>query len=374
MPSVLEAIVLGLGGMGSSTLYHLAKKGIPALGIEQFEKAHSLGSSHGKSRLIRKAYFEHSNYVPLLERSYSLWDEIAKRSGRPLFHPTGLILYGSPTKSTVLSGVRSSAKLHSIPIEELSPAVCAQRFPRLVVPEGFVGIYEPTGGYLEVENCVKAYCEEAERLGAELHFRERVIRWGKKGNAIQVVTDRQSYLTRKLLITAGPWSQDFLGELSVPLTVRRVPMYWFRCGTGFTEEEGMPSFAFDLPSGFIYGFPALRGEGIKIAPHLPGAEVSDPTHLDRNFLESELGPVAQCIRSYLPGVETVPVQSAVCMYTLTPDSHFVIDQLPAFEGVFFAAGFSGHGFKFSSVVGEILSDLSTSGKTDQPIDFLRIRR
>lgn len=369
-----DVIVLGLGGMGSSSVFHLAQKSVSVLGIEQFEIAHAKGSSHGESRLIRKAYFEHPNYVPLLERSYLLWGELSKASGKKLLHQTGLVIYGPEKGGKVLPGVRSAANLHGLKIEEYSAGECEKRFPKLKVPEGFVGIYEPTGGYLELENSISAYCELAKKNGASLHFNEKVTAWKKEKNTIRVTTDKNEYLTKKLVITAGPWSQEILGDIGVKLTVKRVPMFWFPTTSGFAEKEGMPSFAYDLPWGFIYGFPNIAGQGVKISPHLPGSTVTDPYKIDREVQKEELDPVTQCINKYLPGVDPTPTKSVVCMYTMSPDSHFIIDQHPSCEGVYLAAGFSGHGYKFASVIGEVMSDLSTTGKTDQPIDFLRIRR
>lgn len=369
-----DTIVLGLGAMGASTAYHLAKHQKKVLGLEQFECAHAKGSSHGATRLIRQAYFEHPDYVPLLRRSYELWDELFKRHGKNYFHKTGVVIYGPENGGKILPGIRLASREHQIPIQEFSAQEASKRFPLLKVPEGYSAILEPGAGFLEVENCVRVHCEEAQKLGATLKFNEEVLGWESTNQSVTVKTTKGSYSASHLVITAGPWSSKILKNFGMSLKVQRVPLYWFEANNEYSESNGFPSFAYDLPYGFIYGFPYKKGEGIKISPHIPGPEVENPTLLDKNSTAEELEPVVKCLREYFPEINPTPIKSAMCMYTMSKDTNFIIDTYPGHPNVHFAAGFSGHGFKFSSVVGEVLTELTLDGKTKSPIDFLRIRK
>ncbi len=373
MSKKYDVIVLGLGGMGTSASYYLTQKKLKVLGLEQFDLAHSKGSSHGKSRLIRKAYFEHPDYVPLLKRSYELWDALIKDSGQEVLKRTGLIIYGPKEGGKVLPGIRQSAALHDLKIEEYSEAECRKKFPKLKVPGDFVGVYEPGAGYLEVEKAVQAYGELAQNAGAELHFAEEILGWKKKDSHYEVKTIKGSYEAEQLVITAGAWSSKVLGDIGMELVVRRVPLFWFDAGQDYSFREGFPCFAYDMPYGFIYGFPYVEGEGIKIAPHIAGEVVTNPSELNRELLPGDSEPVLKCLQECLPEISPKIKSSAVCMYTMSKDSHFIVDTHPRFPGVHFACGFSGHGYKFASVIGEVLSDLVKNGRSKQPTGFLKLR-
>jgi sarcosine oxidase len=360
-----DCIVLGVGGMGSSACYHLSERKQKVLGLEQFGIAHDRGSSHGETRLIRKAYFEHPNYVPLLQRSYELWDELGVKAQTPLLHRTGLVIFG-PGNGKILKGIRKSAKEHSLSITEF-PDEAAKTFPPLQAPTGFDAIYEKEGGFLEVEKCVETHITQARKTGADLRFQEKVESWKSEKDGVVVHTQRGKYWAKRLIVTAGAWTRQIFSDLGMSLKVCRAPLYWFSSSVKIDV-----CFAFDLPYGFIYGFPTINGL-IKIAHHKPGDEVPDPTCVDRNLNEADALPVVQAIGECLPGVDPTPRRSAVCLYTMTQDENFIIDQYPGDPRVIFAAGFSGHGFKFSSVIGEILCDLALTGVTRHPIDFLRLR-
>ncbi|CAK4069442.1 unnamed protein product [Aphanomyces euteiches] len=371
-----DVIVLGVGGMGSSACQNLAKRGLSVLGIEQFDMAHGLGSSHGKSRMIRKAYHEHPDYVPLLRRSYDLWDDLEHHTGDKLFHRTGVLYVGHNTTSESLQGVELSASQHDIPIEPLSPEDFHSRFPQFKLPQDYRAIFEPDAGFINVEGAVTAFCKEAQRLGATLHFNERVERWTSDGTSVTVHTSRGVYRAAKLIITAGAWSSQFLQlqEKDVfPLTVNKVSLFWFNSPQP-EKLTDMPCYGFEMPYGFVYGFPFNAQDGIKVAIHLPGENVADPSNLDRTVPPEELASVAQCVRECMPYVDASTTKdSAACMYTMSADGHFVLDLHPDYSNVAFAAGFSGHGFKFCPVIGEVLTDLVTTGTTEHPIGFLRRR-
>lgn len=368
-----DVIVLGLGGMGSSTLYHLAKSGLKVLGLEQFTEAHDLGSSHGKTRLIRKAYFEHPNYVPLLKQSYDLWHELEFVSQEKLLHLTGLTIFGN-SESQILKGIRHSRDEFSLNVLEHSSSQAQQWNSAFRIPKGFVGLEEPGAGFLEVEKCVQTHLTMARKLGAETKFQEPSLSWGADAKGVWVQTSKQKYQAGKLIITAGPWTQEILKDLKLNLEVRRVVQFWFRGKNNSILNQIRQCFAFDMPYGFIYGFPTFANSTeLKVAIHKPGAIVSEPSRMDRSWNQEDHALVSQFLKEVLPEVDNQPSQGSVCLYTMTPDEHFVIDQHPQFERVSFAAGFSGHGFKFASAVGKILSDGCHDGNYTNLIDFLRIR-
>ncbi|NBX75613.1 MAG: N-methyl-L-tryptophan oxidase [Proteobacteria bacterium] len=368
-----DCIVLGLGAMGSSTAYQLALKGKKVLGLEQFTCAHDRGSSHGETRLIRKAYFEHPDYVPLLERSYQLWKELELRSRKKLLHETGLVIFGEEKKSQILQGVRLSSSRYGIPIEEWDYKTIQKRFPQANVSSSFIGLYEKSGGYLEVENCVQTFCEQAGHLGSELHFEEPVNSWKKTESGFEVMTSKGTYHAQQLVITTGSWNGILLKEANPFLKVHRAPLFWFESQGKFKKEKGVPCFAFDVPEGFFYGFTESGGE-VKIALHQPLELVKDPSREDRSVKPEEAKPVTDFVVEYLKDLNPEPTRGAICFYTLSPDTHFILDAIPDCPGGFWAGGFSGHGFKFASLIGEVLSDWVIDGKTRSPVQFLAMRR
>ena len=374
-----DAIVAGVGGVGSAALFHLAARGARVLGLDRFPIAHDRGSSHGQTRLIRQAYFEHPHYVPLLRRAYTLWNELEGRTGEKLYHESGLLQLGSP-QGEVLSGVRASALAHDLPIEELSAGEVANRYPGFSVPEGFEAIFERRAGYLMVEQCVAAHAAEAVKLGAVLQTGETILAWrpegaGAAGTGVFVETDRGQYAADRLILTAGPWAGDLLSGLGIPLEVRRKPLFWFQTRDAtYDAARGCPGFVYDLPHGFFYGMPRIDGLGIKVAEHTGGRVVADPLAVDRTLDVTEESRVADFVSKHLPAATGECTEHVVCMYTMTRDSHFIVDRHPEFSQVAFAAGLSGHGFKFAGVLGEALAQLALDGASSLPIAFLSARR
>jgi len=366
-----DIIILGVGGMGSATCYELAKRGVKVTGIEQFTIAHDKGSSHGDTRIIRQAYFEHPDYVPLLKRAYELWDILENESKKELFHKIGIVFYGPSQGSQILPLVSQAAKKFNIPIEEIDRAEALKRWPCFVPPEEFAAIYEPNAGYLEVENCVRTFAQLAKANGAKIVEGEKVTKWRATTNRVEVTTNKNTYTADHLVITAGAWSHQLLTDLNIPLTVHRNLLFWYQADAIYNN---IPCFGFEMPDGFIYGFPNINNTGVKIAEHTPGDKVSNPDNLDRQLHNKDKENIERFVKQSLPGIHPNKlIKHATCMYTMTSDAHFVIDQHPQFENVTFAAGFSGHGFKFAAVIGEILADLATSGATKMPIDFLKLR-
>jgi sarcosine oxidase len=368
-----DVVVLGLGGMGSSAAYHLAKRGLKILGLEQFTEAHALGSSHGKTRLIRKAYFEHPDYVPLLDRSYELWNEIEKESREKLFHDTGLTIFGDGN-STILKGIKNSRDKFNLDVKELGLEAAQNWNSHFKVPKDFIGLTEDEGGFLEVEKCVSSYLQVARKIGAELRFEEPCLNWGTEGKGVWVQTSKEKFFADKLVITAGPWTSSILRDLNLKLQVHRVVQFWFQGKNSSVLNQIKNCFAFDMPYGFIYGFPIFsNSQTLKVAIHKPGDKVSDPNQVDRQITEKDHFEVSRFLNEVMPEIDPKPVEGSVCLYTMTPDEHFIIDTHPKFSQVSLACGFSGHGFKFASAVGSILSDLTITGESSDLGDFLRIR-
>jgi len=369
-----DAIVLGVGGVGSAALYHLARRGARVLGIERFEPGHDRGSSHGQSRLIRQAYYEHPSYVPLVQRAFELWRELESQSGQDLYHQVGLLQVG-PRDGEVLSGVRASSRTHGLPIDELSRAEAQQRFPAFRIPESCEAIFEQRAGYLHVEQAVQAHACLAVANGATLRTGEAIRQWRVAGNGVEIETDKGTYRAERLIVAAGAWAGVLLADLGIPLEVRRKPLYWFRTRSdAYRPEQGCPGFLFDLPQGCFYGVPQIDGVGVKVAEHTGGPVVADPLAVDRTLDAADLQRVADFVSAHLAEATTECVQHTVCMYTMTPDAHFVVDRHPRYPQVSFAAGLSGHGFKFTCVLGEALSQLALDGTTPLPIEFLSAQR
>ena len=374
MPANYDVIVLGVGGMGSAACLHLARRGARVLGLEQFSLGHDRGSSHGESRIIRQAYFEHPDYVPLLFRAYDLWHDLERVTGRTLWHRTGLILSGPPDGETI-SGAKLSASLHSLALEELTAEAASARWPAFQFPLDHAIVFEPAAGTLLVDACVQAHIEEARRHGADLRANETVRSWDSDGQSVVVRTDSGEYHARSLIITAGAWASRCVADLGVLLNVVRKFVAWFPIRAGeFRAEQGVPTYYFEFPHGTFYGFPSLDGTTIKVAEHSGGEPVTDPASVDRAMHSSDVERLRPFLIAQFPGIVPEPVRHSVCLYTLSPDQHFVVDLHPRWKNVAVACGFSGHGFKFAPVMGEALADLVQQGSTLLPIRFLGLSR
>jgi len=373
-----EVIVLGVGGCGASALYHLAKRGVRTIGIDRFEPGHDRGSSHGDTRIIRQAYFEHPDYVPLLHRAYDGWKELENETGAELLDLCGLLLLGPP-EGEILRGARLATERHGAPLEHLDRIDVAKRFPAVALPEEFAAAWEPLGGYLRVEDCVKTYAHRAVELGADLRIGETILGWSanKTNNrrGVRVETDQGVYEADRLVLCPGAWAPALLPDIAERsrMKVLRKVLLWY---PRRNERAPAPDHTFfvDLPFGAFYGFPCLDGRAVKLAEHTGGGIVEDPLELDRSLRENDsIGP-DRFVGEVLPGLVPQATRHTICMYTMTQDAHFLLDHHPAHPNVVFAAGFSGHGFKFMSALGEILSELTLDGHTSSPIDFLGIDR
>jgi monomeric sarcosine oxidase len=368
-----DAIVLGIGGVGSAALWRLAERGLRVLGIDRFFPPHEMGSSHGQTRIIRQAYFEHPDYVPLLLASYQGWEELEQLAGLRLKRETGL-LQGGPAGGVVVPGVTESASRHGLNVEQLSAEEIEHRWPAFRVPYGLPGVFERRAGFLHVERCVQAALDAARAAGAEMLCGTQVYEWSS-GDDVVVRTSQGDFSAGRIVIAAGPWAGDLLGPLGIRLEVRRKALMWYATiDRSASAEAGCPCFLFELPSGVFYGFPAIDDRGFKAAEHSGGEPVADPLEVDRSLRLSDQSPVDAFLNTHVPVVTTPCHEHAVCLYTMSPDENFIVDAHPDDRRIVFAAGLSGHGFKFATALGGALADLAVDGETPLPIGFLSLSR
>lgn len=368
-----DCIVIGTGGVGSAALYHAARRGLRVLGLDRFPPGHDRGSSHGQTRIIRQAYFEHPDYVPLVLRAYKLWDELSAACGEVLYHRTGLVQFGPPD-GVVLPGVLASAQRHGLPIERLAGKEAEARWPAFKVPPPLEAVYESDAGYLLVERCVEAHAALAQRLGAELCIGAAVRSWQADAAGVCVQTDGETFQARCLIIAAGAWAGQMLPELRLKLEVRRKAMYWFQAHGPQYAAEQMPCYLYELPQGVFYGMPRIDDRGVKAAEHTGGPPVADPLAVVRDIDPNDLARVRGFVSAHLPGVDTQPCHHSACLYTMSPDEHFILDLHPEHPHVAFAAGLSGHGFKFTCVLGEALAALVCGEHKPAELEFIGLNR
>tara|TARA_Y100001970_G_scaffold62336_1_gene79694 strand:+ start:55328 stop:56659 length:1332 start_codon:yes stop_codon:yes gene_type:complete len=374
-----DVIVIGVGSMGSSACYHIAKQGLSVLGLEQFDIPHEMGSHTGQSRIIRKAYFEHPNYVPLLERAYQNWRSLEKEISNQIYFKTGLLYFG-PSNHLLIKGTQKSAIKYGIKVNELDREEQLDKFPQFKVPENYTNLIEVDAGFVTPERAILSYTEQALKYKAIIHTKEKTLEWSKKDDIIQVKTNKQIYKCKKLVLTAGAWTSKFSNIKN--LNVTRQILAWAKPEKpDMFELNNFPCWTFADPSvnGIYYGFPSLprftfeEPSGFKFAHHTKG-KLTDPDIVNRNVSKEEEKTLVEAIKKFIPkGIETI-TSLKTCLYTYSPDEDFILDFYNNNEDVVIASGFSGHGFKFASVIGEILSELVTKGKSIHPINFLKSNR
>ncbi len=373
MSTEYEVVVLGAGGIGSAAFYHAAKLGRKVLALEQFGAAHDRGSSHGQTRIIRQAYFEHPDYVPLLRESYELWRELEQASGKHLFFETGLLEVGFPD-GPIVQGILRSAAEHRLAIEEISDAQFSQRFPTFCKVTDQVALFERNAGYLLVEQCVQAHLDAAIAAGGEFRPFARVSDIRQHKTRVLISTEQGDIFAHHVIVAAGAWTERLLGWLRPALQVRRKHQYWFPISDQrFQASAGCPTYFFETDDGHFYGFPILERGVSKVARHTGGDPVLDPTTVDRSMDQNELAKVRDFVRKHLGQTVDQPVLHSVCMYTMSADEHFIVDRHPEIPQIVFCAGLSGHGFKFAPALGRYLNSLS-DGTTDSRFDFLKSSR
>ncbi|QLG60507.1 N-methyl-L-tryptophan oxidase [Halorarum salinum] len=370
-----DVVVVGVGGMGSATAFHLADRGHDVLGLERYDVPHARGSSHGITRIIRRAYYEHPSYIPLVERAYDLWDDLAERTGRPVIHRTGSVDAG-PQGDVVFEGSRRSCEEHDIPHEVLTGAEVNDRFPGYDLPAEYRALYQPDGGFVVPEQAIIGHVRAAQAAGAEIRARESVRDWAETPDGgVRVWTDRGTYVADGLVLAAGAWNAklaDALDGLAVP---ERQVLAWFQPETpALFDPDAFPVWNLATPEGRFYGLPVYDVPGFKLGKyhHLgegvdPDDHETEPSRADELLLRDFAG-------KYFPEGAGPTMRLATCMFTNSPDEHFVLDTLPEHPQVAVGAGFSGHGFKFASVVGEVLADLAVDGESEHPIDMFGLDR
>jgi sarcosine oxidase len=377
MASRFDVIVVGVGGMGSAAAYHLARRGRRVLGLERFTIPNEMGSSHGVSRIIRLAYFEHPSYVPLLRRAYELWRDLERENGERILHMTGCIHVGAPGTQVYDGCLRSCAE-HGLEHEVLTSEEVMRRFPAYRLPSGTGAVVEAEGGFLVPEKCILAHAAGARAAGADLREEEAVLGWEAGDDGVRVRTDRDTYEADRLVLTAGSWNGKLAPGLAPLLQPERQVLAWLEVSRAdLFEQAAFPVFVMEVPEGMYYGFPLFTGgpPGLKLGRFHHLREAVDPDLLDRGGADSVDEEVLRSFAAtYLPEGAGKALAMKVCMFTNTPDEHFVIDLAPDEPRVVLGAGFSGHGFKFCSVVGEILADLAVDGGTRHQIELFQAGR
>ncbi len=370
-----DAVVLGLGVMGSAVLRSSAARGLRVLGIDRHHPPHALGSSHGRARMIREAYFEHPLYVPLVRHAYELWERLERESGTNLLRITGGAFIGNED-SGLVSGALESSRLHGIPVDVVDGAELGRVFPAFAQQPEVRAVLERRAGYLSPDRCVRALLDRAEESGAERRI-EEVFGWeidgSREGGRLRVITDGGEHLTDSLVLAAGPWLPG-LAKGPLPLTVERVVQASFAPDRPADHTaDSLPVFAWEFEPGRVfYGFPAIDG-AVKVGLH-HGTPVPDPDSASREVSTAETAEIRTLVREFLPGADGPLVEADICFYTKTPDGHFLIDRLPGLEQVLLVSSCSGHGFKFAPAIGELVADMLTQETIGFDISTFRLSR
>ena len=369
-----DAIVIGVGGMGSAAVYHLARQGVRVLGIERYDIPNEMGSSHGVTRMIRLSIQEGPSYVPLVRRAYELWRQLEKVAGERLLFTTGSIRAGIESNQ-MFQGSKEACDAHNIPYEVLTGPEANQRFPGYQLPEEAMTIYQPDGGFLLSERCIVAHVAAALDLGAEVHGRERVLGWQPKGDGVQVRTDRGAYSAHNLIVCSGAWTAKLLPRLAEFAKPERQVLAWFQPKRAqLFRPDTFPVFGLVVDEGRFYGFPSFGIPGFKVGRTHHLEQQVDPDTMDRESHLEDENVLRDFTRRYFPQAAGPTLGLKTCLFTNSPDGHFILDVLPGLPQVSVAAGFSGHGFKYCSVVGEIMADLAQHGDTRHDLSMFRLAR
>ena len=375
MASAYDTIVVGVGGMGAAALYQLAKRGQRVLGLERFDLGHAMGSSHGHTRILRLAYFEGSHYVPLARRAHRLWQEIGAEAGMRLLHVTGSLDLAPEGQGTV-ERARHSCVDHGLAHEMLDARQLASRYPALRLTPRHTGLLQPDGGFVLAEQAIFAHAGLALKHGADIHTGETVQSWRPTAaGGVEVTTDRATYAAGQLVLAAGAWIKSFAPDVLARVTTVKQAIGWFPVRQPeLFRPAALPVFILTVEEGNFYGLPLFEHAGFKLGgPHF-AREAIDPDDPDRTPSPKQVAALQACLERYIPGAAGRPLAVKGCMYTVTPDEHFIIDRLPGHRQVIVASPCSGHGYKFASVIGEILAELAVDGATRADISPFAIGR
>lgn len=369
-----DVIVAGVGAMGSATCRQLALRGKRVLGLERFDIPHAMGSSHGVNRIIRLAYYEDPSYVPLLRRAYELWRELEASFGEQLLHITGSLDI-SPRDNWMFEGSLRSCEEHQLPYEVLDHRQLAERYPAFQLPDGHVALLQPDGGFLLSERCIVANVELAQAAGAEIHAREQLLGWELTASGVRVETDRATYEAERIVLSAGAWMGEMLPSLKPLVTPERQVLAWFQpTAPALFAPERFPVFNMEVDEGRYYGFPVFGVPGFKVGRYHHLNETVNPETMDREPNRADEDMLRSYATRYFPDSNGPVMALKSCIFTNTPDEHFIIDTLPGEDRVIVASPCSGHGFKFASVIGEILADLAIDGATRHDIGLFKLGR
>jgi sarcosine oxidase len=368
-----DVVVCGLGVTGSAALYHLARRGARVLGLDRFTAGHDRGSSHGETRIIRLAYFEHPSYVPLVRRAYELWRALETEASQRLLHVTGIAEIGPPDGALV-NGTLDAARQHDIPHELVAAPELMRRYPAFRLPPHYVGVVQPDGGFLAAETSVRTLLALAQQHGADIRFGAPVRAIEPLGEKARVITDNAAIEAGGVIVAAGPWISSLLPGITLPLRVTRQVMAWFapKAPADFSRER-FPVFLIESAHGIHYGFPSF-GTGFKVAKHHHRDEAVDPDKYDRIVSAEDEALIRAAIADHLPGADGPLIDARTCLYTVAPDGDFIVDRLPGAASVIVASPCSGHGFKFAPAIGEILADLASALPPKHDISRFRIGR
>jgi sarcosine oxidase len=382
-----DVIVVGLGAMGSATTYQLAKSGVKVLGIDLYQPPHVHGSTHGDTRITRLAIGEGAEYVPLVTRSHELWRGIEQEVGYELLNKCGGLIMGVHSGvgqhgiNDFLNQTVESANQYSIKHDELSTEQIKSRFPQFNLVGSEDGYFEPEAGFLRPEKCVQAQLELATKLGATINTGERALSYEDNGTFITVKTDKSTYQANKLIISAGPWINELVSDFKDVFKIYRQVLYWFDLNdkSQYETYSKLPVFIWEFggsPDDFVYGFPAIDGSegGLKVATEEYVTETT-PEGTIRKVTQDEIDQMYEkYVKNKLPGLSNKCVKAASCLYTVTPDHKFVIDYHPKHKNVIVASPCSGHGFKHSAAIGEVLTQLALQGKSEIDVSAFSFNR
>lgn len=368
-----DAIVVGLGAMGSAALYHLARSKLRVLGIERFEPGHERGSSHGRTRIIRQGYFEHPSYVPMVQRAYSLWRELERASGRKLLTITGIAEMGRPD-STLVAGTLRASQEHNLPHQVLTARELMRQYPAFRLPQDYVAVLQPDGGFVESEAGIRAHLQLATEAGAGVRTGERVLAIEDHGLGVQVRTERRVLEAARVIVTAGAWTTSLFPELALPLRPTRQVQLFVRPSQPELFRTGwFPVFMIESEQGIHYGFP-LHDDLLKVAKHHLSDDIVEPESYDRNVTEIDEALILEPLRRFLPAADGPVIVKKTCLYTMAPDGDFVIDRAPGNPNVVIASPCSGHGYKFAPALGQALVELAFGRRTSLDLSRFRIDR
>ena len=369
-----DVIVIGVGGMGSAACYELSRRGARVLGLERFDIPHAMGSSHGVTRIIRLAYYEDPSYVPLLKRAYERWRALERDAGERLLHITGSI-DASHADGAVFGGSLTSCQLHGLDHEVLTGTELNARFPGFHLPDDHLALLQPDGGFLLSERCIVAHVELAIDAGAHIHARERVLGWESTDGGVTVTTDRGRYRAAKIIVSPGAWVGEIVPDLLPIVKPERQVLAWLQpARRDIFLPERFPVFNLAVDEGRYYGFPLFGIPGVKLGRYHHLGETIDSEAWDREPNRADETIIREFAERYVPDAVGPAMTLTSCIFTNTPDEHFIIDLLPGDERVVVASPCSGHGFKFCAVVGEILADLAVDGSTPHDISLFRLDR